>query len=262
MIIDSHCHLLHSKSEKMIPEIIKDAKSNDVRILLNISTQPEEFNKIIAVSNKYENVYSSIGIHPHSASLMSNENYLLIKKLIKNPKVIGIGETGLDFYYNYSEKKEQIKNLEKHIDIAQENSLPIIIHMREAEEEMMRVISKRYKENEFSGVIHCFTGSQKFADFVKSLNFYISISGIITFPKSENLRNVVKSYPLDKILVETDAPFLTPVPLRGKPNEPAYIKHTVEYLSKMFDLTNSELSDITTKNFFNLFKKIKKINDN
>ena len=246
----------------MIPEIIKDAKSNDVRILLNISTQPAEFNKIIDVSNEYENVYSSIGIHPHSASLMNNKNYLLINKLIKNPKVIGIGETGLDFYYNYSKKNKQIENLNKHIDISQENSLPIIIHMREAEEEMMRVISKRYKENEFSGVIHCFTGSQKFADFVKSLNFYISISGIITFPKSEDLRNVVKSYPLDKILVETDAPFLTPVPLRGKSNEPAYIKHTVEYLSKILDLTNSELSDITTKNFFNLFKKTEKLNEN
>jgi len=261
MIIDSHCHLLHSKSEKTIPKIINDAKSNNVRILLNISTQPEEFNKIIDVSNKYENVYSSIGIHPHSASLMSNENYLLINELIKNPKVIGIGETGLDFYYNHSEKNEQIENLDKHIDIAQENNLPLIIHMRDAEEEMVKVISKRFKEKEFSGVIHCFTGSQKFADFVKSLNFYISISGIITFHNSENLRNIVKKYPLDRILVETDAPFLTPVPLRGKTNEPAYIKHTVEYMSKMLNLTNSELSNITTKNFFNLFKKTEKLSE-
>jgi len=262
MIIDSHCHLLHSKSKKIISELIKNAMSNDVGILLNISTQPSEFNKIIDVSYEYENVYSSIGIHPHSASLMNNKNYLLINELIKNPKVIGIGETGLDFYYNYSEKDKQTKNLNKHIDIAQENNLPIIIHMRDAEEEMIKIISKRYKEKKFSGVIHCFTGSQKFADFVKSLNFYISISGIITFPKSEDLRNVVKSYPLDKILVETDAPFLTPVPLRGKSNEPAYIKHTVEYLSKILDLTNSELSDITTKNFFNLFKKTEKLNEN
>ena len=255
MIIDSHCHLLHSKSEKMIPEIIEDAKINDVRILLNISTQPEEFNKIIDVSNEYENVYSSIGIHPHSASLMSNKNYLLINELTKNPKVIGIGETGLDFYYNYSEKKEQIENLEKHIDIAQENNLPIIIHMREAEEEIMRIISKRFKEKEFSGVFHCFTGSQKFADLIQSLNFYISISGIITFPKSENIRNVVKNYPLNKILVETDAPFLAPVPLRGKINEPAYIKYTVEYLSKILDLSSSEFGNITSNNFFRLFSK-------
>ena len=261
MIVDSHCHLLHSKSEKMIPEIISDAKLNDVQILLNICTRPDEFNKIINVSNQYENVYSSIGIHPHSASLINEENYNLMNKLVKNPKVIGVGETGLDFYYNNSKKSEQFENLEKHIDIAQENNLPIIIHMRNAEDDMSEILKKRFKQKEFSGVIHCFSGSQNFADFVKSLNFYISISGIITFPKTQDLRDVVKSYPLDKILVETDAPFLSPVPLRGKTNEPAFIKHTVEYLAKMLNLTSRELSDITTKNFFKLFMKLGKINE-
>ena len=256
MIIDSHCHLLHSKSEKLISDIISEAKLNDVQILLNISTHPDEFDRIISISNQYESVYSSIGIHPHSASLISKKNYDLINKLVKNPKVIGVGETGLDFYYNNSKKNDQLENLEKHIDIIQENDLPIIIHMREAEDDMMDIFEKRYKQKEFRGVIHCFSGSQKFADFVKSLNFYISISGIITFPNAQALRDVVKSYPLDKILVETDAPFLAPVPMRGKINEPAFIKHTVEYLSKMFDLNAEDLSDITTRNFFNLFNKI------
>ena len=256
MIIDSHCHLLHSKTEKLIPEIISDANLNDVQILLNISTHPDEFDSIINVSKQYNNVYSSIGIHPHSASLINDKNYNLINKLVKDPKVIGVGETGLDFYYNNSKKSDQFKNLEKHIDIAQENNLPLIIHMREAEDDMKEILKKRFKQKEFSGVIHCFSGSQNFADFVQSLGFYISISGIITFPKSQDLRDVVKTYPLDKILVETDAPFLTPVPMRGKTNEPAFIKHTVEYLSKLFDLTFNELSNITTSNFFNLFNKV------
>ena len=261
MIVDSHCHLLHSKFEKMIPDIISDAKLNDVQILLNICTHPDEFNKIINISNQYENVYSSIGIHPHSASLINEENYNLMNKLVKNPKVIGVGETGLDFYYNNSSKSEQIENLEKHIDISQENELPLIIHMRDAEEDMSKIITKRFKEKEFTGVIHCFTGSQKFADLVRSLNFYISISGIITFPKSQELRKVVRNYPLDRILVETDSPFLTPVPLRGKTNEPAYIKHTVEYLSRILELTSFELSDITTNNFYKLFKKMRENNE-
>ena len=261
MIVDSHCHLLHSKTKKEISEIISDAKLNDVQILLNISTHPDEFNQIINISKQYKNVYSSIGIHPHSASMLNDENYNLINRLVKDPKVVGVGETGLDFYYNNSKKSEQIENLEKHIDIVQENDLPIIIHMRDAEDGMSEILEKRFKQKEFSGVIHCFSGSQNFADFVKSLNFYISISGIITFPKSQDLRDVVKSYPLDKILVETDAPFLSPVPLRGKTNEPAFIKHTVEYLAKILNLTSLELSDITTKNFFKLFMKLGKINE-
>ena len=261
MIIDSHCHLLHSKSQKLIPDIISDAKINDVQILLNISTHPDEFDKIINVSDRYENIYSSIGIHPHSASLINRTNYNLINKLVKNQKVIGVGETGLDFYYNNSEKSDQLENLERHIDIAQENDLPIIIHMREAEDDTSKILEKRFKQKEFSGVIHCFSGSQNFADFAKSLNFYISISGIVTFPKAQELRNVVKGYPLDKILVETDAPFLAPVPMRGKTNEPAYIKYTVEYLSKILELTSQDLSDITTNNFYNLFKKMRHSNE-
>ena len=257
MIIDSHCHLLHSKSEKMIPEIISNAKLNNVQALLNISTHPDEFDEIIDVSNQYENVYSSIGIHPHSASLISEENYKLMSQLVKNPKVVGVGETGLDFYYNNSERNDQLENLEKHIDIAQENNLPIIIHMREAEEDMIEILEKRFKEKEFNGVIHCFSGSEKFAKFVESINFYISVSGIITFPKAQELRDVVIKYPLNKILVETDAPFLAPVPMRGKTNEPAFIKYTVEYLAKMFDLNLNYFSDTTTENFLRLFNKTK-----
>tara|TARA_Y100001970_G_C14218247_1_gene850967 strand:- start:509 stop:1294 length:786 start_codon:yes stop_codon:yes gene_type:complete len=257
MIIDSHCHLLHSKSEKMIPDIISDAKLNDVQAILNISTHPDEFDRIIDVSNQYKNIYSSIGIHPHSASLINDENYKLMNQLVKNPKVVGVGETGLDFYYNNSEMSDQLENLEKHIDIAQENNLPIIIHMREAEDAMSEILEKRFKQKEFKGVIHCFSGTERFANFVKSLNFYISISGIITFPKAQELRDVVVKYPLDKILVETDAPFLAPVPMRGRTNEPAFIKHTVEYLAKMFDLNIKDFSNKTSKNFLRLFTKTK-----
>ena len=257
MIIDSHCHLLHSKSEKIIPDIISNAKLNNVQLLLNISTHPDEFDEIINVSNQYDCVYSSIGIHPHSASLISEKSYNLMNKLVKNQKVIGVGETGLDFYYNNSKKDDQFENLERHIDIAQENDLPIIIHMRDAEKDISNILEKRFKQKKFRGVIHCFSGSQYFADFVKSLNFFISVSGIITFRNAQDLRDVVKGYPLEKILVETDAPFLAPVPMRGKTNEPAFIKHTVEYLSKMLDLSVDDLSDITTSNFLNLFNKIK-----
>ena len=176
-----------------------------------------------------------------------------MQKLNLNKKIIGIGETGLDFYYNHSEKKDQIKSFEEHINAAKEKKIPLIVHTRSAEKETLEIIKSHKKEGDFKLLIHCFTGSKRFAFDLLDLGAFISASGVITFKKSEELANTFKEIPNDKILVETDAPYLAPVPLRGKSNEPSYIIHTVKFLSALKKITFEELSNITTKNFFNLF---------
>ena len=255
MIIDSHCHLLHKNNEKPLNEIILNAKKNGVEKFLNISTCEDEFMPILKISDNNKNVFSTLGIHPHEANNMTSEIKNTITKLSSNKKVIGIGETGLDFYYENSNKENQIKSFIMHIEISQELGLPLVIHMRNAENETIDIIKTYYKKKEFSGVIHCFTGTTEFMQNLLPYNFFFSISGIVTFKNSTELRETIKMIPINKILVETDSPYLAPVPVRGMANEPANITHTVEYVSKMFNLNYSEFSEITTNNFFNLFKR-------
>ena len=255
MIIDSHCHLLHKNNEKSLDEIIAHAQKNGVEKLLNISTCENEFIPILKISDNNKNIYSTLGIHPHESDNMTTEIKNKITKLSSNKKVIGIGETGLDFYYENSNRRNQIKSFIMHIEIAQDLNLPLIIHMRSAENEMIDIIKKYIKKKDFSGVIHCFTGSTEFMQKLLPYNFLFSISGIVTFKNSTELRETVKMIPINKILVETDAPYLAPVPVRGRPNEPAYITHTVEYVSKMLNLDYIDFSTITSENFFNLFKR-------
>ena len=255
MVIDSHCHLLHKNNEKSLDEIITHAQKNGVERFLNISTCESEFIPILKISDTNKNIYSTLGIHPHESDNMTGEVRNKITKLSSNKKVIGIGETGLDYYYENSNRENQTKSFIMHIEIAQELNLPLVIHMRSAESEMIEIIEKYIKKKDFSGVIHCFTGSTEFMQKLLPYNFLFSISGIVTFKNSTELRETIKMIPINKILVETDAPFLAPVPVRGRANEPAYIIHTVEYVSKMFNLDYSEFSAITSNNFFNLFKR-------
>ena len=257
MIVDSHCHLIHEKNTLSIEKIIQKAKNNDVTTLLNITTKQDEFNRSIELTEKYNSIYTSIGIHPHDSSQMNLDVYNIILKLCNHKKVIGIGETGLDYYYNNSLKDDQINSFKMHIDIAQENNLPLIIHMRNAEDDMLNIIKKKYEENPFSGLIHCFTGSKNFLKKLLPLGFYFSISGVITFKNSDDLRETVKHVPLDRLLIETDSPYLTPAPHRGKTNDPSYIIHTLEYLAKLFNLKPHEIQSATTNNFKNLFTKSK-----
>tara|TARA_Y100000816_G_C26009772_1_gene527884 strand:+ start:306 stop:1082 length:777 start_codon:yes stop_codon:yes gene_type:complete len=258
MIIDSHCHLLHEKYNVPIHTIIENARSNGVKQLLNISTREEEFSKCIELSKNYKDIFCSLGVHPHETNNLNDFVFKKIIKLSNCENVIGIGETGLDFYYQNSDKKNQINSFIEHIKISQETNLPLIIHMRNAEEDMLRIIEKHFKQKEFKGLIHCFTGSKHFAERLLSLNFYFSISGIITFKNSDILRNTVKNIPLKNVLVETDSPYLTPEPLRGRINEPSFIIHTVEYMSKLFKISVEEMSNNTTNNFYKLFKKANK----
>ena len=187
MIVDSHCHLIHEKNELSIDEIISNAKKKGVSKLLNISTNKDDFYQCIDISETYKNVFTSIGIHPHEADQMNKNIYEKILKLSSHKKVIGIGETGLDFFYNNSKKNMQIDSFLQHIKLSKHTNLPLVIHMREAETDMLDIIEHEYKKSPFSGVIHCFTGSSKFAERLLKIDFYFSISGIITFKNSDIL---------------------------------------------------------------------------
>ncbi len=254
MIIDSHCHLNYEPMSLSLKETINRANIDGVKYLLTISTEDKSFNKILKIITDYDCVYGSYGIHPHEAK---NHTFIdsseIIKKINYNKKLIGIGETGLDFFYNYSDKKNQTRCFEEHISAAQITKLPLIVHTRNAESETLEILKKRKEEKDFKILIHCFTGSKDFAFKLLDLGAYISASGVVTFKKSEDLANTFKNIPNEKILVETDSPYLAPVPLRGKTNEPSYIIHTVKFLSKIKKTSFDDFSNITTKNFFKLF---------
>jgi len=257
MIIDSHCHLNYEPMSLSLKETIQRANNDGVKYLLTISTEDKSFDKILNIISHNTCVYGSYGIHPHEAknhrSIKSDD---IINKVNLNNKIIGIGESGLDFYYNYSDKNDQIKCFEEHISAAQETQLPLIVHTRNAEIETFEILKKNLTKKNFKILIHCFTGSKDFAYKLLDLGAFISASGVVTFKKSKDLANTFKELPNNRILVETDSPYLAPVPLRGKPNEPSYIVHTVKFLSKLKEISFEDFSNITTTNFFNLFGKI------
>ena len=257
MIIDSHCHLTYEPMSNTLKETIDRANKDGVKYMLTISTEDKSFEQILKIVNGYESVYGTYGIHPHEAKShqhIKRDN--IINKVNQNKKIIGIGETGLDFYYNHSEKKDQIYSFEEHISAAQKKNLPLIVHTRSAEKETLQILEKHSKKKETKILIHCFTGSREFAFKLLDIGAYISASGVVTFKKSQDLANTFRDIPNEKILVETDAPYLAPVPLRGKPNEPSYIIHTVKFLSKIKNLSFDKFSKITSNNFFNLFGKL------
>ena len=257
MIIDSHCHLTYEPMSNALNETIDRANKDGIKYMLTISTEDKSFAQILKIVNGYESVYGTYGIHPHEAKLHQHiKSDYIINKVNQNKKIIGIGETGLDFYYNHSEKKDQIYSFEEHISAAQEKNLPLIVHTRSAEKETLQILEKHSKKKETKILIHCFTGSREFAFKLLDLGAYISASGVVTFKKSQDLANTFKDIPNEKILVETDAPYLSPVPLRGKPNEPSYIIHTVKFLSKIKNLSFDEFSKVTTNNFFKLFGEL------
>ena len=257
MIIDSHCHLTYEPMVSALEETINRANNDNVKILLTISTEDKSFGKILNIVNNFQCVYGTYGIHPHEAkNHLHIKKDLIVKNLNENKKIIGIGETGLDFYYNHSEKKEQISLFWEHIEAAKIANVPLIIHTRNAEDETFQILKEATSKGDLKILIHCFTGSKEFAFKLIDIGSYISASGVITFKKSQDLANTFKQIPISNIMVETDSPYLAPTPLRGKPNEPSYIVHTVNFLANLKNISTQELANFTTKNFFKLFGKI------
>tara|TARA_B100001057_G_scaffold466783_1_gene524263 strand:+ start:34 stop:795 length:762 start_codon:yes stop_codon:yes gene_type:complete len=251
-MIDSHCHLDHEPLLSNLPSVIKRSKSAGIKKLLTISTSLESFNRIKDIINKDEIIYGTVGVHPHETNENLINSEVLVKNFKENLKIIGIGETGLDFYYNNSDKDKQIKSFNEHIKASIETNSPLIIHSRSAEDDTFDILNK-YKNDNLKILMHCFTGSKIFAEKLLNLNAYFSASGIITFKNSSDLQETFKFLPSDKILIETDSPFLAPVPNRGKKNEPSFIDFTAQKLADLKDITKPQLIKITTDNFNKLF---------
>ena len=257
MLVDSHCHLNFPALQNQISTILDNANNADVQHLLTVCTKLNEFNDILKLTQDHPNISCSVGIHPNDAKTFSKQDINYINDAVKNDKVVAIGETGLDYYYENSDREKQKESFEAHINIAQKSKLPIIIHTRDAEEDTQKILSEQMQKQEFSGVMHCFTSSYELAKVSLDLGMYISISGIVTFKNAEDLRQTVKKIPLDRLLIETDSPYLAPVPKRGKTNEPAYVKYVAEFLANYLGKNYEEFSSITTNNFYRLFNKIK-----
>ncbi len=255
MIIDSHCHLDNEKLQSRINEIIDNADKCNVKYMLTICTDNESFKKIIDILETYKNVFGTYGIHPHEANKYEDITIDDIRnKVLKNKKIIGVGESGLDFYYNHSDANIQKKVFLKHIQSSQETSKPLIVHSRNAEKDTLEILSSEKKNKNFDVLMHCFTGSKEFANSLTDIGCYFSASGVVTFKKNTELAKTFKSIPNDKILVETDSPYLSPEPLRGKVNQPSNIVHTVKFISLLKGTTKEDVEKFTTNNFQKLFK--------
>jgi TatD DNase family protein len=251
-MIDSHCHLDHEPLLGDLSNVIKRSKDVGIKKLLTISTSYESFDRIKNIIQKDEMIYGTIGIHPHETTKNKITSDIIVKNITENEKIIGIGETGLDFYYNNSDKNDQINSFKEHIEASIKTNSPLIIHSRDAEVETFEILSE-YKNQNLKILMHCFTGSKDFAKKLLTLNAFFSASGIITFKNSLELQETFKFLPLDRILIETDSPFLAPVPNRGKKNEPSFIDYTAQKLADIKSISKSEIANLTTNNFNKLF---------
>ena len=256
MLVDSHCHLDFPEFAEDFEQIMSRAAEANVGLMLTICTHLSRFPRVLAVAERFDNVYCSVGIHPHEAGEETEVTAEQLVELAKHPKVVGFGETGLDYYYEHSPRDAQKRSFRAHIQAARTAQLPIIIHTRDADEDMAEILEEEMAKGAFPGLVHCFSSGRALGEKAVELGLYISLSGILTFKKSEELRDIARDMPLDKLLVETDSPFLAPIPHRGKRCEPAYVAQTAAVLADIKELSPSALADVTTDNFFTLFTKV------
>jgi len=258
LLVDSHCHLDFPEYAGKLDEVVERARAAGVGACVTIGTELKRFPGVRAVAERFDDVWCSVGVHPHEAEkeLLPDAEPLLAET--GHPKVVGIGETGLDYFYEHSPRDKQLGNFRAHIAAARQSGLPVIVHTRDADDDTIRVLEEEMAKGAFRGLIHCFTGTQRLADASLKLGLTISISGIATFKNSVALREVIKTVPLERLLVETDAPFLAPVPNRGKTNEPAFVVHTARLVAELKGVGEEELARATSENFFRLFSKVKR----
>ncbi|MGD8326436.1 MAG: TatD family hydrolase [Sphingomonadales bacterium] len=255
MLVDSHCHLNYGNLSDDLEGVLNRAKEAGVGTMLAINARLKEYEDVRAIAETHSHIWASAGIHPHEAEAEPDVELSALLERAAHTKTIGIGETGLDYYYEYAPREAQKSNFRTHIEASRETGLPLIVHTRDAEEDTVAILSEEMGKGAFPGVIHCFTASREFAEFALSIGFYISISGIVTFKSAHDLQETAKIIPLDRLLIETDAPYLAPVPMRGKTCEPAFVKHTAQFLADLRGLSLDDLAEKTSDNFFTLFSK-------
>lgn len=266
MLVDSHCHIDGEHFDADRDEVVQRAFEAGVELMLNVGTgdpRTDDFERAVAVAEKYREVYASVGVHPHDAKLYDDAAEEHLIELTKSEKVIAWGEIGLDYYYDHSPRDVQVEVFRRQIGTAKRLGLPIIVHSRDANDETVQILTEEYSEQTENGklksenapgVMHCFGGTLEMADALMRIGFLISFAGNVTFKKADNLRDAARMVPLDRLLVETDCPFLTPVPYRGKRNEPSYVVHTAQFLADLYGVEFDALAEQTTENFYRLFK--------
>lgn len=257
MLVDSHCHLNYEGLREDVPGVLARARAAGVSRFLNISTKEREWPEVVGLAEQEADVFATVGIHPHEAETHPDVDTAKLVAAANHPKVVGIGETGLDYFYDHSPREQQQTAFRAHIAACRETGLPLIVHTRDAEEDTARILREEMEKGPYTGVIHCFTASQQFAELALELGFYISLSGIVTFKNARDLQETAKTIPQDRLLVETDSPFLAPVPKRGKTCEPAYVTHTAAFVASLRGQTVEELAQTTTENFLRLFPKVR-----
>lgn len=255
MLVDSHCHLDYLARDGDLADVLVRARNAGVSPMLTISTKLREFDIVRGIAEQADDLFCSVGVHPHEAESEPDTTAETLIELARHPKVVGIGETGLDYFYDHSPRDIQQRLFRAHIAASRETGLPLIVHTRDAESDTIDIMREEMAQGAFTGVIHCFSGTRQLADRSLDLGFYISISGIVTFKSAEDLRRTVEAVPLDRLLVETDSPYLTPVPKRGKRNEPAMTTYTAAKVAELKGVSVDEVARQTTQNFRNLFTR-------
>jgi TatD DNase family protein len=258
MFVDSHCHLNYKGLVEQQAEILKRARESGVSAMLNISTREREWDEVIGLAEQEKDVWASVGIHPHEADQHVGMDCAKLVAKSAHSRVVAIGETGLDYYYDKSDRAQQCTGFREHIKASRETGLPIIIHTRDAEADTAAILTEEMREGPFTGVIHCFTASAEFARIALDLGLYISLSGIVTFKNAKDLQDIAKWLPADRLLVETDAPFLAPIPHRGRTGEPAFVADTARFVAQLRDVALESLAQQTSDNFYDLFTKARR----
>lgn len=255
MLADSHCHLNYKGLVEEQQAVLGRARARGVTAMLNIATRESEWDDVLATAERESDVWATVGIHPHEADQHPHVDTAKLVERAAHPRIVGIGESGLDYFYDHSDRDRQQASFRAHIAAAREASVPIIVHTREAEDDTAAILHDELGKGAFTGVIHCFTGTGSFADIALELGFYISISGIVTFKSAKALQEVAERLPLERLLIETDAPFLAPVPHRGKTGEPAFVADTAAFLAQLRGEELETLQEVTARNFHTLFAK-------
>lgn len=255
MLIDSHCHLNYKGLIEDQQNVLERARGAGVGLMLNIATRESEWDDVLGTALREPDVWATVGIHPHEADEHPHVDTAKLVERAAHPRIVGIGETGLDYYYDHSDRERQQRSFRSHIAASRETGLPLIVHTRDAEEDTLAIMRDEMGKGAYIGVIHCFTASGAFADAAMELGFYISISGIVTFKNARDLQETAARLPLDRLLIETDSPFLAPVPHRGKSCEPAFVADTARFLARLRGESVEQLAEATSANFHTLFSK-------
>lgn len=255
-IVDSHCHLDFDTFADELDAVVGRARDAGVCRMVTICTKVSQFERILAVAERFDDVFCSVGVHPHEAGSEGDVALARLVEYAEHPKVVGIGESGLDYFYDHAPREAQKQSFRTHIQAARKSGLPLIVHSRDADDDMAEMLEEGYREGAYSGVLHCFTGGPELARRAVEIGFYVSLSGIITFKSAENIRETVRVLPAERLLVETDAPYLAPIPMRGKRNEPAYVAHTHAALAEIRSVEEGAFAKLTTENFLTLFSKV------